>query len=196
MKILWVKAGKLLPVDTGGKIRSYNILRRLAAGHDVTLLSYYNGARDETYEREIVEHLPGSVTVHTGAPDSNRLASGLDYLRRLSNPAPYAVTKFTSLKVQSKVAELLSPDRFDVAVCDFLAASLNFPRLLETPTVLFQHNVESSLWQRQARHEPNVVNRMVFKLEAAKMLRYEREAVARVHHVIAVSESDRHLMSS
>ncbi len=26
MKILWVKAGKLLPVDTGGKIRSYNIL--------------------------------------------------------------------------------------------------------------------------------------------------------------------------
>ena len=196
MKILWVKAGKLLPVDTGGKIRSYNILRRLAAGHDVTLLSYYNGARDETYEREIGEHLPGAVTVHTGAPDSNRLARGLDYLRRLPNPAPYAVTKFTSLKVQSKVAELLSQNRFDVAVCDFLAASLNFPRLLETPTVLFQHNVESSLWQRQARHEPNIVNRMVFKLEAAKMLRYEREAVARVHHVIAVSESDRQLMSS
>jgi glycosyltransferase involved in cell wall biosynthesis len=196
MKILWVKAGKLLPVDTGGKIRSYNILRRLAAGHDVTLLSYYNGARDEAYEKEIAEHLPGAVTVHTGAPDSNRLAIGLDYLRRLSNPAPYAVTKFTSPRVRSKVAELLSRERFDVAVCDFLAASLNFPRLLETPTVLFQHNVESSLWQRQARHEPNILNRMVFKLEAAKMLRYERAAVARVHHVIAVSENDRQLMRS
>ena len=40
MKILWVKAGKLLPVDTGGKIRSYNILKRLAARHDLTLISY------------------------------------------------------------------------------------------------------------------------------------------------------------
>jgi glycosyltransferase involved in cell wall biosynthesis len=117
-------------------------------------------------------------------------------LKRLWNPAPYAVTKFTSPKVQRKVAELFSKRRFDVAVCDFLAASLNFPRVIETPTVLFQHNVESSLWQRQASHEPNVVTRMVFKLEAAKMLRYEREAVNRFHHVIAVSENDRQLMSS
>src|SRR5512145_3151501 len=27
MRVLWTKAGKLLPVDTGGKIRSYNLLR-------------------------------------------------------------------------------------------------------------------------------------------------------------------------
>lgn len=196
MKILWVKAGKLLPVDTGGKIRSYNILRRLAARHDVTLLSYYSGERDQAYQQDIVEHLPGALTVHTGVLDSNRLANGLDYLKKLWNPAPYAVTKFTSPKVQRKVAELFSKRRFDVAVCDFLAASLNFPRLLETPTLLFQHNVESSLWRRQAQHEPGLANRMVFKLEAAKMLRYESAALSRFHHVIAVSENDRQLMSS
>jgi glycosyltransferase involved in cell wall biosynthesis len=81
-------------------------------------------------------------------------------------------------------------------VCDFLAASLNFPSVLKTPTVLFQHNVESALWERQARHEANPLNRIVYKLEAAKMLRYERSAVARFHHVIAVSEHDRQLMSA
>ena len=192
MKILWVKAGKLLPVDTGGKIRSYNILRRLRAQNDVTLLSYYGGPRDVKYEKEIAEHLPGTLTVHTGVPES----SALDYLRRLTWAAPYAVTKFTSRGVQSKVATLLNGGRFDVAVCDFLAASLNFPAVLETPTVLFQHNVESALWERQARHEANPLNRLVYKLEAAKMLRYERAAVARFHHVIAVSEHDRKLMSA
>lgn len=36
MKILWVKAGGLVPPDTGGKIRSYNILRQLARQHSVT----------------------------------------------------------------------------------------------------------------------------------------------------------------
>ncbi len=196
MKLLWVKAGKLLPVDTGGKIRSYNILRRLDERNDVTLLSYYGGPRDEAYENQLAERLPGAVTVHTEGFGSNLLASGVDYLRRLPSRAPYAVTKFTSRKVQSQIAALLSHGRFDVAICDFLAASLNFPSELETPTVLFQHNVESSLWQRQARHEPNPANRMIFKLEAAKMLRYEREAVGRFHHVIAVSDNDRDLMSA
>ena len=196
MRILWVKAGKLLPVDTGGKIRSYNILRRLGERNDVTLLSYYGGPRDTAYERELARHLPGAMTVRTGGDSSNLLASGLDYLRRLPSRVPYAVTKFTSRKIQFLIAALLSDGRFDVAICDFLAASLNFPSVLETPTVLFQHNVESSLWQRQARHEPNPVNRMIFKIEAAKMLRYERAAVGRFHHVIAVSDNDRDLMSA
>jgi len=196
MRILWVKAGKMLPVDTGGKIRSYNILRQLAARNEVTLLSYYGGRRDYTYEREIKNHFPRAVTVYTAAPDSTMIERGLDYLRRLPQRAPYAVTKFSSPEVRNMLKEWLGENRFDVAVCDFLSVSLNFPTLLETPTVLFQHNVESALWQRQAQHEPNLIKRILFKLEAAKMARYERAAVKRFHHVIAVSEHDREQMSA
>jgi glycosyltransferase involved in cell wall biosynthesis len=195
MRILWVKAGKLLPVDTGGKIRSYNILRQLAERNEVTLLSYYGGRRDYAYEREIKNHFPRAATVATLAPDSTLIERGLDYLRRLPSRAPYAVTKFSSLEVRQMLNEWLSDARFDVAVCDFLSVSLDFPQSLETPTALFQHNVESILWQRQAEHEPNLVKRMLFKLEAAKMIRYERAAIGRFHHVIAVSEHDRQQMS-
>jgi glycosyltransferase involved in cell wall biosynthesis len=195
MKILWVKAGKLLPVDTGGKIRSYNLLRALAAQHEVVLLSYYGGERDENYEEEIKSHLKGAVTIHTGAPDASALRQGLDYVRRLPSRAPYAVTKFTSMKVKRLLADWIGERRFNVAVCDFLSASLNFPRVLATPTVLFQHNVESALWQRQAQHAPDPLRRIAFRLEAAKMLQYERATVSRFHHIIAVSEYDRELMS-
>jgi polysaccharide biosynthesis protein PslH len=195
VKILWVKAGKILPVDTGGKIRSYNLLRQLAARHEAVLLSYYGGARDEAYEREIARHLPGAVTVHTGAPDSFA-RKALDYLLRLPSPAPYAVRKFTSPAVRKLVREWDASRRFDVAVCDFLSASLNFPARTRTPTVLFQHNVESALWQRQARHAPDIFRSAAFRVEAAKMSAYERDAVRRFRHVIAVSENDRELMSA
>lgn len=194
MKILWVKAGKILPVDTGGKIRSYNLLRQLASRHETVLLSYYGGARDESYESEVERHLPGAVTVHTGAPDSFA-RQALDYLLRLPSRAPYAVRKFTSPEVKRLVKEWDAARRFDVAVCDFLSASLNFPAETRTPTLLFQHNVESALWQRQARHAPDVLRSVAFKIEAAKMTRYERDAVRRFRHVIAVSENDRELMS-
>jgi glycosyltransferase involved in cell wall biosynthesis len=194
MKILWVKAGKLLPVDTGGKIRSYNLLRHLAAHHEVALVTYYGGRRDETYEREIGEHFPGAETIHTPIPDAPR-ADRINYLRNAHRRAPYAVTKYTSKRVARRVRVWLDERRADVAVCDFLAASLNFPRELRTPTVLFQHNVESALWRRQAEHPANVAEKIVFRLEAAKMEAYERATVPRFHHVVAVSENDRALMS-
>jgi len=41
MRILWVKADKLLPVQNGGNIRSYHVLRFLSARHELTFYSYY-----------------------------------------------------------------------------------------------------------------------------------------------------------
>jgi glycosyltransferase involved in cell wall biosynthesis len=192
--VLWVKAGKLLPVDTGGKIRSYNLLRFLAKDHEVTLLSYYGGRRDPDYEAALAKEIPGSETIYTAAPDSNAIERGLDYLYRFPRRAPYAVSKFTHRAVQTTVADWLSSGRFDVAVCDFLAASSNFPARLPIPCVLFQHNVESSLWQRMAAMESNPVKKLSFAIESAKMTRYERATLGRFHHIIAVSEHDRQQM--
>jgi polysaccharide biosynthesis protein PslH len=192
MRILWVKAGKLLPVDTGGKIRSYHLLKQLASRHDLVLLSYYGGARDQSYEQAIRNHLPGAQTIHTGVPDN----SAWHYARHLVSSPPYAVAKFTSAGVRTIVQQWLDVDRFDVAVCDFLSASLNFPRRPRTSCVLFQHNVESILWRRQAAHEPNLLKRAAFAVEAWKMDRYERATVRRFPHVIAVSDRDRDAMLS
>ena len=49
---------------------------------------------------------------------------------------------------------------------------------------------------RHAEHEAHPIRRIAFKLEAAKMLRYERAAVGRFDHVIAVSEYDREQMKT
>jgi polysaccharide biosynthesis protein PslH len=190
MRVLWVKAGKLLPVDTGGRIRSYHLLRQLRPRHDLTLLSYYGGRPDPEYDRALAVELPGAVTVATGAPGEMPLRQALDYLRRLPSAAPYAVTKFTSPRVRRLVTRWLGERRFDVAVCDFLSASLNFPARLDTPSVLFQHNVESVLWDRQARVEPNPIKRLAFRIEARRMHRYEAATVRRFHQVIAVSDRD------
>jgi glycosyltransferase involved in cell wall biosynthesis len=52
------------------------------------------------------------------------------------------------------------------------------------------------LWRRQADAERHPLKRAVFRLEAAKMDRYERSAVQRFDHVIAVSETDRAAMAA
>jgi polysaccharide biosynthesis protein PslH len=194
MKILWVKAGKLLPVDTGGKIRSFNILRRLSKDHDLKLISYYGGRRDPDYEAALPRQFPGTQIVYTAAADSDGFRGILDYLYRLPRLTPYSVSKFTHASVRKVVASQLSSGQFDVAICDFLAPSLNFPRKLPMPCLLFQHNVESSLWQRMAATELHPLRKLSYTLESARMSRYERRTLARFHHLIAVSENDRQRM--
>lgn len=195
MRILWVKANKLLPVSSGGDIRSYNIARQLAAHHELTFLSYHDGEPDPAYEQELKRHFPGAVCVCTGRDASSGLARGLDYVSRLPNSAPYAVSRFSSTRVRQQLHAWFQEQRFAVAVCDFLDAAVNFPELPSIPTVLFQHNVESEIWRRHATTAANPARRSMYKIEFAKMLRYEQEIVRRYPHVIAVSEHDRALMA-
>jgi polysaccharide biosynthesis protein PslH len=196
MKILWVKHGKLLPVDTGGNIRSYNILRHLASRHDLTLISSYSGKQAPGYEHELSQCFAKSIAICTGAPEDSDgiVKQGTHYLARVGSSVPYAVSKFTAPKVQETVKRELESGSFDVAVCDFLAVSLNFPKQLNTSTVLFQHNVEASIWRRQAEHEQQWLKKLLFTMEAAKMRSFEAKSIKRFHHVIAVSDVDRELM--
>lgn len=196
MRILWAKADKILPVHSGGNIRSYQILRRIARSHEVVFFSYYGGAPDADYEEELSRQFPGAVCLCTSKGAQNSVSRGLDYLARVAMPVPYAVSRFKSVGVQKRLQTWFEEGCFEVVVCDFLDAAVNFPGQLAVPTVLFQHNVESEIWRRRALTEPNRAKRILYRSEFKKMLHYEPCMVRKFHHVIAVSEHDRGLMSA
>jgi len=194
MKVLWVKADKLLPVENGGNIRTYHILRYLGSSHELTFYSYYGGKPDPEYKRELQRQLPGSVAVCTGKKQLSGVSRGLDYAAHLGADVPYAVIRFADARVRQQIEAWFCEQRFDVAVCDFLDAAVNFPERLRIPSMLFQHNVESEIWRRHAETASNPAGKKMYGLEFRKMVRYEANAVRRFHHVIAVSENDRALM--
>lgn len=195
MRILWVKANKILPVHSGGDIRSFNILRQLARRDEVVFFSYYDGAPDAAYEAELQKQLPGAVCVCTGPRLESKWARGWDYLRKFPEAAPYAVSRFASAAVRERLGQCLA-ENAEVVICDFLDAAINFPDSMRVPAVLFQHNVESEIWRRHATNGSGGAMKFVYGREFAKMLRYEQEAVRRFDHVIAVSDHDKNLMSA
>lgn len=196
MRILWVKANKILPVHSGGDIRSYNIARQLAQRHDFTFFSYYEGEPDEEYDKELREHFQGAVCVCTGERHDTPVRRGMDYILRFPCRPPYAVSRFASRAVEAQLKRWYIEQAFDVAVCDFLDAAVNFPRDLNIPTVLFQHNVESEIWRRHATNGTRGLKNVVYRIEFSKMRRYEQAMVRRFHQVIAVSDHDKKLMSA
>jgi polysaccharide biosynthesis protein PslH len=196
MRILWVKANKILPVHSGGDLRSFNILRQLAAREEVIFFSYYDGPLDAEYENKLQGQLPGSICVSMPRRQSSMVTRGVDYLRRLPEAAPYAVSRFASSQVRERLQSGLSRMRPDVVVCDFLDAAINFPETATVPSVLFQHNVESEIWRRHATNGSGAAKRLIYRVEYSKMLRYEKKTVRRFDHVIAVSEHDKKLMTA
>jgi glycosyltransferase involved in cell wall biosynthesis len=90
--------------------------------------------------------------------------------------------------MQRKIAELEAQHAFDARICDFLFPSVNIPDLRNW--TLFQHNVETVIWERHAREGRTALHRAYFSLQAKKMAAWEQRVCRAVANVVAVSEQD------
>jgi glycosyltransferase involved in cell wall biosynthesis len=107
---------------------------------------------------------------------------------------PLAVSRFRSDGMRRLIGDLMRKEQFDSVVCDFLAPAPNFEDL--APCVLFQHNVETIIWQRHAANARDPLRKAYFALQAKRMFEYERHVCRSVARIIAVSDSDARLMES
>ena len=190
MKILWVKAGGLVPPDTGGKIRSYNILRQLARQHSITLFSFY-AAHNPDVHAELKHMFDRVVTMPLRIPAPKSFAEMCDYALRLFSSEPYGITKYCRPEVRRGLRALLEEENYDVILCDFMAAAGVIPWDCATPKVLFTHNVEATIWRRHYEVASNVIWKAISWQEWRKMEAAERRYLRLADRVLAVSETDR-----
>jgi sugar transferase (PEP-CTERM/EpsH1 system associated) len=190
MRILWVKAGGLVPPDTGGKIRSYNILRELAGRHSVTFFSYYAALPNDAHP-ELKSLFDCVVCVPLPLPPPKSLAESLEYGTRLFSSQPYGITKYCRPEAQKRLRDLLERESYDVIVCDFIFAAGIIPWDSAIPKVMFTHNVEAEIWRRHYAVAKNPVWKAVSRLEWRKMEKAERRYLRLADRVLTVSEADK-----
>ena len=187
MKILWVKTDFLHPTNRGGQIRTLEMLRRLHARHEVHYVAYHDPEDGEGLARA-PEYASRVVPVNTPIPERGSWAFWKQLAANLVSPLPLAVGRYQSDAMKQTIAGLVNTENYDALVCDFLSSAPNMPDM--SKAVLFQHNVESMIWQRHAEHAPDLLRRVYFKSQAARMLRCERKFCRAAAGVIAVSEQD------
>ena len=190
MRILWLNAGLLLPLDKGGKLRTWHLMRHLAQRHEITYLSF---APPETTPaeregmREVCAHLQ---VVPRRDPAKGSLAFYADTAAHLLDRLPYAAAKYRSSAYRALVRQTLAATPFDLIVCDFLVPAVNMPDRLPCPAVLFTHNVEAEIWRRHYEGRTGRISRLLYRQQWQRMLRFERRTIARFDRVLAVSDVD------
>ena len=195
MKLLWVKSGSLIPLDTGGKIRSFNLLKELARRHEVTLFTFYAEQPDDTH-RELEKYFHRVIALPFPIPEAGSAGDYFNYAKNLFSTRPYSMSKYCKPWVAAKLREHLREHAYDVIVCYFLLTAAVIPwDARRCPAVLFTHNVEAVIWRRHFEVSRNPIWKAVSWREWYLINQFERRTLARADSVLTVSDNDKKTFS-
>jgi polysaccharide biosynthesis protein PslH len=193
MKILWVKSDFLHPARGGGQIRTLETLKRLRQRHEIHFAALDLPQPGFGLQRTS-EYCTKAYAVSHPVPRK----SGLRYWAELAagpwTSMPLPMRRYRSLALLRLVELLTRREKFDAIVCDFLASAANIPQLGNA--VLFQHNVESTIWKRHAENAATPWHRAYSRGQYERMLRYEAEVCRAAKRIIAVSGADAETMQA
>ena len=188
MKILFLQKRLILPADTGGKIRTCNVVRHLAKWHELTYLC--NLLDQERPWLEEMEQLGLRLeTIPWREPPRRSFAFAMQAIRNLASRYPLNVDKDFDPRLRRRAQQLLRSEAYDLLICDFVQMARNAIGL-PVPKLLFQHNVEADIFATQADRSRGLMA-VYLRRQARRMRRFEREAGRDFDRVVAVSDHDR-----
>ena len=190
MRVLVVDEGLPHPPDSGKRIRTWELLRRLAPEFEVVLLHAQEG--DPSPEAERAVRAAGIETVAVPVP---RLAKRgprfvASLLGGLPRRAPYMVRAHRPRALREAVASELARRRPDLVHVEWTPLVANLPAGSTVPVCVSAHNVEADVFARYVERARSLPVRAFLAIERRKVERFERAALARADAVVAVSEGD------
>jgi glycosyltransferase involved in cell wall biosynthesis len=180
------------PPTSGKRIRTVNLILRLARRHRITYLCHRNADADEARRAAVFfrDHGIEPVCVDRAVPPK----AGLGFYARLAanllSPLPYSVASHNSRALDRAIRAHAAAHAVDVWQCEWTPYAHALRVLDGGRKVVSAHNVESLVWQRYHETAPNGPKRWYIYHQWRKFERYERWAFAGAARSVAVSAPD------
>src|SRR5690348_4909674 len=172
------------PPSKGDKIRSWHILRHLAARWRVHLGCFIDDPHDSGHEATLAELC---ATVH--CEPLNPTLAKLRSVSALTKGEPLTLAYFGSARLQHWVDRTVRENRIEHAFVFCSAMAPYVAGLRDAVRVLDMVDVDSQKWQQYAA-KSGWLGRMVYGREARCLLRFEREAAGLFDHTVLVSAAE------
>lgn len=191
MNILFLAPRLPLPADTGGKIRTLNILKELAKVNHVHLLCFSFEQEDQNFVKEL--ELIGITVGMVSMPETsffNKITSVL------FDPIPFSISKYDLPQMRQAIAKVLKTRSFDAIHIDHLHMGVYRNCFGSIPCFLDEHNVEYKILERCAGVEKSVIKKWIYRNQTAKMMAFESKKIREFSGVFACSSDDQIMLSS
>lgn len=196
MNVLWLSHMVPYPPKGGSLQRSFNLIRQLAARHDVHLLAFNQKAILPTATQVEESRLALSkfcrhVEILESPAEASTFSRNRLLLANLVRSGPYSIDLLATPRMHAAIHRTCNDVAIDLIHCDAVElAQFAF----STPPVrraLNHHNVESLLLQRRSERVGNPAERFYFQLQSRKLRKYEASVMPRFDLNVSVSEPDR-----
>jgi glycosyltransferase involved in cell wall biosynthesis len=200
MRILWASHIIPYPPKSGVHLRSYNLLRGVAARHDVDLIAFiqepwldvFYPSRQEGLEQCARELGKLCRSVRFLPIDSLKRPGGKlrTAIEGLVCPTTYTVRWLQSAEAHAAFADAAQRESYSLVHFDTIGLAPFRAHFPGTPASLGHHNIESHMLSRRGQNEHNFVKRMYYQLEGARVRRYESRVASDFDLHITCSELD------
>src|SRR5215469_16271509 len=159
LRVLVIDEEMPFPLDAGKRIRTWNLLRRLAERHSVTLLCY---GREDDPAKVALESAKIKVSLVDPLPSKNGMALYAKLAANLFSYYPYSVVKHYSSAFQNPYATLLRESDWDLIHCEWTPYARFVSPKSSVPVLIATHNIEAQIWERRAKHASNPLAKSFF----------------------------------
>jgi glycosyltransferase involved in cell wall biosynthesis len=189
MRILFLSRWFPYPPNNGSKLRAYNLLRTLAAGHDVVLLSF--AGESEEPAAPVLRRLCREVQVVPWKPYQPRA-----WRARLGALSwkPRSVVDTFSRQMEACLVRAIAGGGFDLVIASGLDMA-GYARHFAGLRALFDE-VEVGVLHDQCAGSTSVARRFRFGLTWAKHRRYLARVLSHFRACTVASERERELLSA
>ncbi len=179
-------------MDSGGKIKSYHILKALAQEHRVTLVSFIRTEEEKRYFghlHNLAEKIIPCLIKRSFYRNS------YEGVKCILTGKSFIVNRDFVGEMKMKMERILLNDDYDVIHIDHLQMAQYVDDNCKSFTLLDQHNVESMIWKRISENSSGL-KKLFARNEARKLQRFEAQACSNSDLVLTVTEKDKEMLSS
>lgn len=173
------------PADTGGKLRSYHLIKGLAAHFAVDLYTVCYGEPPAT---TALKQFCRYVQVTGLAPLPHRYR----VLQNWFDREPRSVRYFQDAQSLATIRRALA-DKYDLLICDEISMANYFtdlPRHAQTARIVMRQKIDYLHYQEIAESRPWGTQRLLDLLEARRLRAFEQRMMGRFHGGVVCSKGD------
>lgn len=204
MKILFITEKLPYPLDSGGNIRSYHILKGLSQEHSVTLVSTIVCDEQRKFEKDLKKICDEIITIKV-KPET-KFKFGAKIIKSIISSVPIVIERHYYHEMASAIKQIFlkksetkkkySSSGFDVVHFNHLDATI-YQNLISRCTlkVLDGHNVVTNQIKTLIPYERNLVKHLYMISQLRKTENYEIDMCNKMTKCFVCSDRDKQYLS-
>ena len=195
MKVLIIGSRIPWPLNDGGAIATYNLLKGLSElGVEVHYMSL-NTIKHFVDEATIAKEFSFLKAIKPFTIDTK--ISPIKALLNVFQTSSYNIDRFTSLEFRDTIQAYIDENNFDLIHFEGLFVS-QYIDLIKTniPALLRQHNIEFHIWKTLANTTQFIPKRIYLNFIAKRLEKFEKRIIQKFDAVVSITEEDNHFISA